>query len=276
MTMSLWEHDLGLDCWQGTPEVMSRAHRHQDIEINIVETGGLAYLYGGRRVELRAGTTALFWAAIPHQLLTATPDAHVWWLNLPLATVLSWGLDRAVLDRALRGWPVVVSQGPSAGRFGRWSGELTGGDAELRVIALLEAQAYVRRLLYATEAQTDAPPVAHVQEDGAVGQVTTMARYVAHHFAERITVADVADTVHLHPRYAMTIFRRVTGLTIGRYLDQCRVAEGQRLLLTTDATIAEVAHAAGFGSVSRLYASFTATCGQSPAAFRRSYRHVPG
>ncbi|MEH0934695.1 helix-turn-helix domain-containing protein [Micromonospora psammae] len=274
MTSSLLEHDLGLSCWEGTPGVMSRAHRHQDIEINIVEEGGLAYLFGGRYVELGAGTTALFWAAIPHQVLTATPDAHVWWLNLPMDTVLSWGLDRAGLDRSLRGWPVVVPQDSSTGRFRQWSTELAGGDAELRAIALLETQAYVRRLLHARE--TDPPPVTQRQEDGAVGQVTTMARYAARHFAERISVADVADTVHLHPRYAMTIFRRVTGLTIGRYLEQCRVAEAERLLLTTDATVTEVAHAAGFGSVSRLYASFTAACGQSPAAYRRTYRLPPG
>lgn len=274
MTMSLWEHDLGLQCFEGAPEVMAQAHRHQDIEINVVVAGHLTYLFGGRYVEVSAGTTALFWAAIPHQLLSAASDSHVWWLNLPLSAVLSWGLDGAVLGKSLRGWPVLGAQGPSTGRFGLWSAELNGPDAELRAVALLETQAYVRRLLHGAEAGQ--PPVTQPQGDGSVGRATTMARYIAHHFADNITVADIAGTVHLHPRYAMTIFRRITGLTVGRYLEQCRVAEVQRLLLTTDATISEVAHAAGFNSVSRLYASFTTACGQSPAAYRRLYRHPPG
>lgn len=274
MTTSLYEHDLGLACFEGAPGVMDQAHRHQDIEINVVVTGHLAYLLGGQYVEVTAGTTALFWAAIPHQLLSTAPGSHAWWLNLPLSTVLTWGLDGAVLGRSLRGGPVVVAQGPSSGRFDRWSTELNGPDAELHDVALLETQAYVRRLIH--DAETERPPDAPPHQGGAVGRATAMARYITQHFTENITAADIAGVVHLHPRYAMTVFRRVTGLTVGRYLEQCRIAEAQRLLLTTDATIAEVAHAAGFGSVSRLYASFTPACGRSPAAYRRTYRHPSG
>jgi AraC-like DNA-binding protein len=233
----------------------------------------MAYHLGGRHVEFERGTTVLFWAAIPHQLVTATADAHVRWLNLPLTTVSSWGLAPAVLGRSLRGWPLVVPDGTATHHFAQWSAEVAGADSELRTAALLEIEAYLRRLLHG--AGPDPLPVGRTGDDNAVDQATAMAHFVVNHFTERIGVADVAAAVHLHPRYAMRLFRKATGLTIGRYLDQCRLAEAQRLLATTDDAIATVAHASGFGSVSRLYASFAAACGQSPGAFRSAHRR-PG
>ncbi|MFF5175618.1 helix-turn-helix domain-containing protein [Micromonospora sp. NPDC000089] len=272
MTLPPHDQDIGLACWEGEPALMSRAHRHQDLEINIVVEGAVAYLFGGRYVELERGATVLFWAAIPHQLVTATADARVRWLNLPLTTVSSWGLAQAVLGPSLRGWPVVAVGGATTHQFPQWSAEVAGTDGELRTAALLEIEAYLRRLLHGS--RLDPPPGVRSSDESALDQATTMAHFVVNHFAERIGIADVAAAVHLHPRYAMRVFRNVTGVTIGRYLEQCRVAEAQRLLVTTDDPIATVAHAAGFGSVSRLYASFTAGCGQSPGAFRSAHRRV--
>ncbi|RZU53426.1 AraC family transcriptional regulator [Krasilnikovia cinnamomea] len=270
MTLSPWDHDVGLDCREGIPVPMSRAHRHQDIEINVVIRGSITYLFGGRFVEVEMPGAALFWASVPHQLVRVSPDARLRWLNLPLAMVLPWKLGPVLLDQLLRPWPTVLRRAVPAPGFADWATELASPDAELSAIALLEIQAYTRRLLH--EAEPDTRAESRARRDDAVVRATAMARFIAEHFAERITVADVADVVHLHPRYAMTIFRRVVGLTVGQHLEQCRVAEAQRLLITSDATAAEIAHAAGFGSVSRLYAAFTPACGQSPAAYRLANR----
>nr|WP_238341919.1 helix-turn-helix domain-containing protein [Actinopolymorpha rutila] len=98
-----------------------------------------------------------------------------------------------------------------------------------------------------------------------------MARFIAERFRDPLTVADVAAAVHVHPHHAMGVFRNVVGTTLGAYLTQCRVAEAQRLLLTTGAGMAEIAHAAGFGSQSRFYSCFTAACGEPPGAYRRRH-----
>ncbi|TXR57200.1 helix-turn-helix transcriptional regulator [Quadrisphaera setariae] len=58
-------------------------------------------------------------------------------------------------------------------------------------------------------------------------------------------------------------------MTLGGYLLGCRLAEARRLLLTTDASTADVAHAAGFGSQSSFYDHFTRQTGTTPAAYRR-------
>ena len=61
-------------------------------------------------------------------------------------------------------------------------------------------------------------------------------------------------------------------ITIGEYLAQCRVAEAQRLLISTRATTRDIALRSGFGSTSRLYERFGRDVGMSPGAYRRLMR----
>ncbi len=270
------DEEHGLACWSASPDVMPRAHRHDGIEIHHSDAGAMTYLFGGAQVQVPAGTTAVFWSAVPHQLIEVTQGATFWWLTVPLAPFLRWGLPQAVVARLLRGSPLLVPTGdgddPSR-RYARWSADLAVADPELRAITLLEAEAHVRRLAHAAgPAAGGASEVAPPAGSARVGHAAAMARHLALSFAEPVSVADLAAVVHLHPTYAAEVFRDVLGTTPAAYLTQRRIAEAQRLLLTTDATIVDVAHEAGFRSVSRFYASFAANCGRSPAAYRRYYR----
>jgi len=104
----------------------------------------------------------------------------------------------------------------------------------------------------------------------AMVHTAAMARFVAQHYAEPIGPADVAAAaVHLHPHYAMTVFRPVVGTTLGRYLSECRVAQAQRLRLGSALPVTEVAIRAGFTSSSRFFAAFSRVCGISPGAYRK-------
>uniref|UniRef100_UPI0012F865C4 helix-turn-helix transcriptional regulator n=1 Tax=Promicromonospora kroppenstedtii TaxID=440482 RepID=UPI0012F865C4 len=107
---------------------------------------------------------------------------------------------------------------------------------------------------------------------GAAARATAMAQYVAEHYREPITATDVARAVHLSPSHAMTLFKRVVGTTVGAYIARCRVAEAQRLLITSDRTAAEIAHAAGFTAQSSFYDTFRQVCGVAPGDYRRGLR----
>ncbi|MEY8654951.1 helix-turn-helix transcriptional regulator [Brachybacterium paraconglomeratum] len=85
-------------------------------------------------------------------------------------------------------------------------------------------------------------------------------------------IADVAAAVHLTPSHAMTVFRRTVGVILGQYVTMCRVAEAQRLLLTTSLRVTEIAEAAGFGSLSSFYEHVSEACGMTPREYRRQGR----
>ncbi|QCR43394.1 AraC family transcriptional regulator [Curtobacterium sp. SGAir0471] len=263
-----WSH-------RGPAPLMASSHRHDDLEINLVLDGRLDYRFGGAPVSVHAGEIALFWGWTPHQLVgDGTGTGQFRWVHIPLGEVLAWGLPDHDLGAMLLNRPVVVPTA-AAGRdvesmLSSWQRDFADDGAE--VIANLEAQALVRRLLrHHRDALATRADDAHGTADG-MHRVIDMVRFVVDRFREPIEVADVAAAAHLHPHYAMTVFRQDVGATIVEYLTRCRVAESQRLLATTSLTIGEIAHAAGFGSQSSFYAHFTRACGTAPGTYRAQLR----
>jgi len=251
---------------------MARAHRHDTIELNFPERGELVYLFGGREVLLRAGGVAAFWGVTPHQLVHCPTGSVVHWLTVPLATFVSWGLPDSFVARLFQGEPLVSSE-PAAQpedtlRFTRWERELASASAYDHLTVSLEIQARVRRLAQEVPLTT-ADGAEPANRDRDHRNVAAMAGFIARHSTEAIRVHHVASAVHLHPHYAMGLFRKVTGMTMNGYLTECRVAEAQRLLLTTELSVIAVAHLAGFQSQSQFYACFGAVCGEPPGSYRR-------
>lgn len=266
---------FGLSCWHGRAVLMSAAHRHDDIEVNLASGGGLDYLIGGASVRVEPYRLAMFWASLPHQLVAADPGASMSWLCIPIGMFLSWPVDEQFRLRVLRGQPIQSSvPAADAVRFDCWESDLdaTAG-ADRAAIATLEIEAWVRRLALAATGtiRGQSPAPGSRTRDAGV-----MAAFIAAHVAEPITVADVAAAVSLHPHYAMAVFKESFGLSIGSYLTGCRVAEAQRLLITSDRSVADVGLAAGFASQSRFYAAFRGTCGVAPAAYRRAHQRLSG
>lgn len=250
---------------RGAPPVMRRPHRHDDIEVNAVRTGSLRYLFGGSDISLGPGDLAVFWGATPHQLVRpgTSDDGDVLWLHVPLTTVLTWDLSRDRLDALLQPAPLIARAGESAldplAAMARWQADVAAGD---RDIAFLEIHALLMRLLRGEPATGGAP------RTGPGDAVVVMTRTIAQRFREPISPAEVAAATHLSPTYAMTLFREAVGCTIGVYLTRCRVAEAQRLLVTTRAGTADIGQRAGFGSQTQFYEHFTRLCGCSPARYR--------
>jgi AraC-like DNA-binding protein len=256
---------------------MPNSHRHDDLEVNVVEDEPLTYLFGGSLVRVEPGHAALFWASVPHRLIDTPQNrkAHVRWLHIPLEHVLGWALPSQTMTRLLRDTPLVTPrpEHPDPAAFARWSADLSSPDTDLHTIAQLEIQAAVRRLLRSAlpqpdDGRTDGGP----ELSDAVRHAVAMARFLVRHFAAPVRAADVAAAVHLHPHYAMTLFRQVLGTTMHAYLTDRRIAEAQRLLLTTSASTSQIAESAGFGSHSGFYAAFTRACGVPPGRYRRSRR----
>lgn len=266
MAPALWVH-------RGRAPHMARPHRHDDLELNAVFSGRLEYQWAGARVSVDAGSIGLFWGATPHRLVDGgrEPDDDAGWVHVPLTTVLSWALPEGDVAALLGRRPLVVPAECAgqdvAAMIDRWRRDVDGGD-ETRRVATLEAEAVVRRLLRAARERADDDPE-HPGDDGSV-HAAELARYLAANFREPLGPEDIAREVHLHPRYAMTLFRRLTGMTVGAYLVRCRIAEAQRLLITTSMTTRDIARESGFGSQSSLYAHFAREVGVPPGRYRRT------
>ncbi|MFD6416287.1 helix-turn-helix domain-containing protein [Streptomyces sp. NPDC060194] len=262
-----------LACWHGTPGLMERAHRHDDIEVNLAMDSELVYIVGGRRLTFAPGELVAFWAGIPHKLIHVTPGTRMGWLYIPLTTFLGWRMPAAGVTALLHGQSVRTGgagrQKGDADLLRRWQADLTTDDAELHRIALLEMEARMRRLVH--QSFPGAPETDGPGGHRSVEHTARLAQFITAHFREPLTAERIAASVPLHPHYAMSLFKEVLGVTLNGYVNQCRVAEAQRLLITTDRPVAEISTAVGFGSQSSFYAHFTEACDASPGSYRKAH-----
>jgi len=261
-----------------------RPHSHNEVEILLIEQGSGTWFLGGEIVTLRAGRLTVFWAVRPHQLLKSSRRMVVNCLTIPLAVFNEWQLPERFSKALLAGQTLLE---PDQGQFnmdkrsfGNWHDDLKSNDRDRHKVALLEIEARLGRLagrlpeLSPDEAQNPGPALFNHQYFEKISQI---ADYVSRHFAEPLTVPDIARAVDMHPASATKMFKKICGVSLIHYVTQHRILHAQRLLVSTDHKILDIALASGYRSASRFYAAYKKFCGDSPQHFRASFdlRKVP-
>lgn len=268
----------GLTCVHWRPSPMRRPDHHNEIELNFLESGTVTYLLGGRKIVVDSGRLSVFWAAIPHQIIDFGRATSYFVATIPLQWFLQWRLPEHFVQPLLQG--LLVSE-PTTDRavsdsqqFAHWEEDLLGEGAELQKAVLLEMQARLVRLALNLPVRpapkTNRGRMTTITDTG-LNKVEQMACFIARNYTERLTVQQIGDCVGLHPNYAMNLFQKNFGTTLINYLTQHRISHAQRLLATTDQTIADIAFSSGFNSISRFNDAFRRACGSSPREYRRSH-----
>jgi AraC family transcriptional regulator, regulatory protein of adaptative response / methylated-DNA-[protein]-cysteine methyltransferase len=88
-------------------------------------------------------------------------------------------------------------------------------------------------------------------------------------FLDRASVTDLADRLGIGPRHLLRLFLRHAGATPIEVAATRRIQAAKRLIDGTAMPLAEIAFAAGFGSVRRFNDAFRATYGRPPSSFRK-------
>jgi AraC-like DNA-binding protein len=257
-------------------EPVMREHAHSEIELNLVVDEGLRYLFAGRALPFPTHRWIAYWGALPHGVLGIDGPCGLLWVTVPVATVLAWDERGALAQELLRGAIVIEpEERPGAVERARELVAMVKSGGERRRIATLELEALVRRLALSRRQLAPATGTsarARPGRDGNQAAVESMAAWLASHYREEVAIDRCAAAAGLHPNYAMAVFRRATGATLGQYLARLRLAHAQRLLLTSEREVLDIALDAGFGSQARFYVAFKRAFGTTPAAFRRARR----
>ena len=92
--------------------------------------------------------------------------------------------------------------------------------------------------------------------------------WIEKHLVESPTVDEIASAVHLSPRQFMRRFRAAYGTTPHRYIMRRRRQIAQKMLISQDDTVTEIAEVLGFPSINTFSRWFKKTSGVSPSAYR--------
>ena len=89
------------------------------------------------------------------------------------------------------------------------------------------------------------------------------------HYQERITLEQLASSLHMNKNYFCKFFKQKVGKTPFSYLNEYRINQAAALLLTTDAPITEIAMDTGFDNMSYFIRQFKHCKGCTPSIYRK-------
>ena len=274
----------GFTCVRWHPMPMQRPDRHNEIEMNFLETGWVTYLIGGRKIRIDAGQLSAFWAALPHQIVDCGDEPEYFVATLPLSWFLQCKLPEPFVHALLSG-RIATEHDPLRARadaqfFAAWEMDLKRDLKKprpgLMKAVLLEMEARLLRMALSVKSQSPKNKSRRsvIIGEGGFNKVEQMARLIAQRYTEPLTIDSIGRAVNLHPNYAMSLFRKAFGMTLVDYLTQHRISHAQRLLATTDQKVLRIAFDSGFGSMSRFSEAFQSICHCSPREYRRRHRVI--
>src|SRR5882757_4544275 len=133
---------------------------------------------------------------------------------------------------------------------------------------LLEAASLLRRQVH--------PPAAGEVPDGRARLLTWQARkvrdYVDSHITGPILVADLCVLIQRSAAHFSRSFKCTFGEAPHSFVVRRRVELAAQYMLTTDASLSDIALRCGFADQAHLSKHFRQAAGQTPAAWRRAHR----
>lgn len=105
---------------------------------------------------------------------------------------------------------------------------------------------------------------------GKAGTIQKIKKYLETHYAENITLQDVADEICLDKSYLGRLFKEECRMTVMGCLREVRLAKAKELLLR-GMNSGEVAEKTGFGDAAYFAKSFRQATGISPARYRETW-----
>ncbi|OZG60291.1 AraC family transcriptional regulator [Bifidobacterium lemurum] len=94
--------------------------------------------------------------------------------------------------------------------------------------------------------------------------------YIHYHLHERITVAMLANHVHLNPTYLSELFSKETGTSISQYVTDRRMEAAANMLRYSQYSLGEIAQILAYSSQSHFSKVFKKQMGVTPGEYRKA------
>jgi transcriptional regulator GlxA family with amidase domain len=134
----------------------------------------------------------------------------------------------------------------------------------------LQRAACMLGTLQTREAQDGRPPGTTSPGGLAPWQVRRVLAYVEANLDKPIRNGDLADVARLSPFHFNVSFRKSVGDSPHEYIIRRRIERAQGLMLSTDASLSEIAITCGHADQAHFTRLFRRVVGESPGAWRRA------
>lgn len=103
------------------------------------------------------------------------------------------------------------------------------------------------------------------------GYVVDARNFINRHYAERVTLDDLARAISINKFYLQKLFKRCIGLSPNEYLIHTRLTRAKQLLRTTANPISQIALDVGIHNIGHFISMFKRYEGITPSAYRQRW-----
>jgi len=151
----------------------------------------------------------------------------------------------------------------------------TGSGSEINKSSLCEPIIYAKLLTMLTligrnhleMVETDSNSESKKKE--YTGKFMSVCRYIDEHFAEDITLEDIAAKAGFSKFHFSRLFKQFTNASFYKYVNQQRIAHAEELLSNADLSVTQIAIQCGFSSTSSFIRMFKQLKNCTPTDFRK-------
>lgn len=261
--------------------ILAHAHWHYYIEILYMIEGNARAVLGGEEYPFREGDMVLINGREVHAVF-GEPEATTRYIVLKFDPALLYTTERTLFESKYV-LPFTMNGTTSQKVF--TAAELADSPIPALLRAILkefEDKAYGFELAIRTDIgrlflwvirnwqakgiQLDANPSL---KEIDILRLQKVFDYLDGNFKHNITVETVAAMLNMSYSYFSRYFKSLIGKTFSEYLTYVRITEAEKMLLTTDLNITEVALESGFSNSSYFIQQFRDQKGLSPKQFKK-------
>ena len=276
-----YEHPaVPVNAFVWTPKArLEPLHVHTSLELGLCVSGGGWFHFGAKKYRAEAGDIFVVNNRELHiaQSDERDPSTYIflnfdpsYLLSEDVQLLLPYAYSPERFDNHIpRDTPLAAQLAPLIRSIWEELQDRRQGYGSMVKSALLQLSVLLLRRDTAPLAQADWRQL--VQDFAKIQPVLT---FLEERFREPLELKAVIERLRLGVSMSRLshAFKEATGKTYKEYVQQLRLNEAKRLLMTTDGDMLDVCFASGFQSAATFYRVFQADAGMSPAQYRERHR----
>jgi len=255
-------------------------HYHEEVEFLLILQGEMTAFNREERMVLREGDIALFGSSEPHTTMQST-DGDTSQLVFQIDLRNYW--DTSTLNN-MQMFSEVIRPLSSLNYIYRENREVRDHTAalildiyrEMNECTLgyeLAVSSRIKAMLLLL-LRNDTRKVLNMNDNRLIGKLRPAVDYVEANLSEKLSVAEISGRLNMSYTHFIKTFKKAVGMSFTDFVVYKRIKKAEQLLLTSDASIAEVAVSVGISNLGHFYDMFRRMNGCSPKQFRGSLRET--
>jgi AraC-like DNA-binding protein/mannose-6-phosphate isomerase-like protein (cupin superfamily) len=123
--------------------------------------------------------------------------------------------------------------------------------------------------------RSDTRRLLQLKEQGEITRLKPVLDYVEQHLGDKIQVEDVCCIANVSYYYFVKYFKKVMGMSFLEYVNFKKIKKAERILLTKDVSVSQVAESIGMPNMAHFYKVFRKYNHCSPNEFRKKMEWSP-